>query len=122
MRLRYKIWLDQEGKAFGTGPAEILQSVDRCGSLSAASRELGISYTKAWRIIKQAEERLGLQLLQRESGGKDGGASVLTGEGRAFLQKYRDFSREVDAALRELYQKYFPEADRQESRPKGDEP
>lgn len=107
MRLKYKIWLDNEGKAFGAGPSEILNSVDSSGSLSAAARELGISYTKAWRIINMAENRLGFKLLTRESGGKHGGNSLLTEEGRQFLHKYGSFNREADELLLQLFEKYF---------------
>lgn len=109
MRLKYKLWLDHEGKAFGSGPSEILTSVDRYGSLSAAARELGISYSKAWKIVNMAEARLGLKFLQRESGGKHGGTSILTEEGRLFLQRYYDFSREAEDLLLKLYNKYFAE-------------
>lgn len=107
MKLKYKVWLDHEGKAFGAGPAEILKCVDSSGSLSAAARDLGISYTKAWRIINMAEERLGFKLLLRETGGKNGGNSLLTEEGRTFLQQYSSFMREADEQLQVLFDKYF---------------
>lgn len=50
MRLAYKIWLDNNGKAFGEGPYELLTRVERTGSLNRAAAEMGMSYNKAWRL------------------------------------------------------------------------
>jgi len=50
VRLRYKVWLEHEelGKAFGDGPLEVLERVERSGSLRQAAAEMGMSYNKAW--------------------------------------------------------------------------
>lgn len=69
MRLRYKIWLETEGKAFGEGPLQLLRQVDKLGSLSMAAQELNMSYSKAWKLINLLESNLGFKLLQREIGG-----------------------------------------------------
>ena len=78
MRLAYKIWLDYRGRAFGDGPARLLDGVERAGSLRKAATELGMSYNKAWRILHAAEQRLGFALLDRSVGGSLGGGSHLT--------------------------------------------
>ena len=39
-KLRYKIWLDQDGKAFGQGPYHLLAGIKETGSLSQAARQL----------------------------------------------------------------------------------
>ncbi len=107
MRLRYKVWLETEGKAFGEGPLKILRKVDELGSLSKTARELNMSYSKAWKLINFLEKNLGFKLLQREAGGSGGGGSYLTAEARALMQKYENFSLEADQALQNLFHKYF---------------
>ena len=78
MRLRYKVWLDYGGRAFGDGPARLLDEMQRTGSLRKAAAELGMSYNKAWRIIHAAEQRLNFSLLDRSVGGSLGGGLHLT--------------------------------------------
>jgi len=107
VKLCYKIWLDNNGKAFGEGPYDLLKRVDRLGSLSKAAREINMSYNQAWKLINMLEKRLGFKLLQREVGGSQGGGSFLTEEARELMDKYGKFSRESEEALNKLYQKYF---------------
>jgi len=107
MRLCYKIWLDQNGKAFGTGPYRIFTKIEQHGSLRKAAEELNLSYSKAWRIVNMVEERLGFKFVEREAGGACGGGSRLTEEGRAFVKKYAQFIDEAECCLRRAYEKHF---------------
>ena len=107
MRLAYKIWLDHRGRAFGDGPARLLNGVERSGSLSKAALELGMSYNKAWRILHAAEQRLGFSLLDRRVGGSLGGGSHLTPQARDLMTRYRALGTEVDEALETLFQRHF---------------
>lgn len=81
--------------------------VDETGSLHQAAKLMGMSYNKAWRAMRQAEEHLGIQLLRRRTGGADGGGSVLTEDGVQLMERFRAFLDEADADLARLYQKYF---------------
>ena len=55
----------------------------------SACQVQGISYSKAWKMVKLAEEQLGLTFLERQTGGSGGGSSSLTEEGRQFIARYR---------------------------------
>ncbi|HHY04368.1 MAG TPA: LysR family transcriptional regulator [Thermoanaerobacterales bacterium] len=108
MKLESRFWLEQGGeKVFGKGPCVLLETVDRLGTLNKAAAELGMSYSKAWSIIKRAEKQLGFLLMERTTGGVDGGGSSLTPEGKQLIKNYRLFCEEADAFLDELYKKYF---------------
>jgi molybdate transport system regulatory protein len=108
MRLAFKLWLtDEEGKAFGPGPAQLLSQVEETGSLRQAAAQLGMSYNKAWWNIKTMERRLGYSLLERTVGGNSGGGSRLTEPGRELLNRYRALEAEAAEMLRELAQKHF---------------
>lgn len=95
-------------KFFGEGPLRLLRAVERTGSLRAAATEMEMAYSKATKLIKQAETSLGFPLTTRSTGGKDGGGSVLTSEGKRFLEQYEAYR---DACIREnrrLYREHFP--------------
>ena len=107
MRLMYKLWLDYRGRAFGDGPARLLDGVQEWGSLRKAALELGMSYNKAWRILRAAEQRLGFPLLDRSVGGSLGGGSHLTAEARDLARRYKGLAADADRALEAVFQKHF---------------
>ena len=86
------IFTDDDGnKFFGEGPMQLLRAIERTGSLRAAAMEMEMAYSKANKLLKQAEEKLGFRLTARSAGGKDGGGSVLTAEGRQLLRQYEAY-------------------------------
>ena len=107
MRLDYKIWLECRGRAFGDGPARLLDGVERAGSLRKAAAELSMSYNKAWRILHAAEQRLGFSLLDRSVGGSQGGGSLLTSEGRDLLHRYRALMADASESLEAVFARHF---------------
>jgi len=107
MRIAYKVWLDNNGKAFGEGPYRVLKQIEKTGSLHQAAIDLKISYRKAWLIINNVEEKLGFDFLERKVGGLSGGGSHITPSGKAFLEKYEDFRKELVEVLENAYYKHF---------------
>ena len=107
MHLRYKLWLDNEGKAFGDGPYALLEGVQRTGSLSRACAELRMSYNKGWRLMREMELRLGFSLIERRTGGVEGGGSELTPEAIDLMRRFRALKTEADACLQDLYRRHF---------------
>ena len=99
---------DSGEKFFGEGPCRLLRLVEETGSLRCAAASMEMAYSKALKLVKQAEEALGFPLTQRSAGGKDGGGSTLTPEGRTFLRQYEAYRDACVQANRELYAKYFP--------------
>lgn len=95
-------------KFFGEGPCRLLRCVEKTGSLRAAAMEMEMAYSKASKILKQAEANLGFSLTTRSAGGKDGGGSVLTPEGRRWLQQYEAYRNACVRANQDLYRRYFP--------------
>ena len=100
---------DDEGtKFFGEGPCRLLRNVEKTGSLRAAAMEMGMAYSKASKLLKQAEETLGFSLTTRSAGGKDGGGSVLTPEGKQWLERYEQYRKACINANRSLFRQHFP--------------
>ncbi|MDP2970188.1 MAG: LysR family transcriptional regulator [Deltaproteobacteria bacterium] len=107
MKLAYKLWLDSNGKAFGDGPYELLKRVKKTNSLRQAAFQMSMSYSKAWRLIRTLEQRLGFPLLERKVGGHSGGGSRVTPQARTLMQKYGRFRKDVKEALERIYQRHF---------------
>jgi molybdate transport system regulatory protein len=107
MRIAYKVWLDNNGKAFGEGPYRLLRNVERTGSLWKAAAEMGMSYSKAWRLMRNLEKRLNFPLLERHAGGASGGGSSITPQARDLLGRYEKFRKDVQASLEKIYKKHF---------------
>ena len=120
MRLEYKLWLDYRGRAFGDGPARLLDGVEEAGSLRKAAAELGMSYNKAWRILHAAEQRLGFPLLDRSVGGSLGGGSHLTPEAQDLMRRYRALMADASTVLDAAFERHF--ADWEDPQPAGADP
>jgi len=80
---------------------ELLEAVERSGSISAAANAMGIQYRLAWNRIHEMEERLGLPLVQTTVGGKGGGGAQLTPEARIIVQHLRAMFAAIDAEVQE---------------------
>jgi molybdate transport system regulatory protein len=86
---RIKVWLEIDGRyACGFGLCEVLQAVDRTGSIKQAAGELGKSYRYIWGRIKKTEQVLGRQLVETQIGGKDSHRSFLTPMARKLVQEF----------------------------------
>lgn len=95
-------------KFFGEGPCRLLRCVEKTGSLRAAAMEMEMAYSKASKLLKQAEANLGFSLTTRSAGGKDGGGSVLTPEGSQWLSRYEAYRDACVKANQALYRQFFP--------------
>ena len=78
----------QKSAQFGPGIAALCRGVREVGSLNAAAKNMGMAYSKAWRIITETEESLGFQMLVRD--GAHG--STLTPEAERILEAYDKLS------------------------------
>ncbi len=92
----------ESGSLFGRGIASLCLGVRETGSLNAAAKGMGMAYSKAWRIIKDTEETLDVQLLLRD--GAHG--STLTEDGNRLLDAYlaieEHLSAEADRLFKEM--------------------
>ena len=99
--LSVRLFTDE--KCFGPGVATLMQLVQSCHSLRAAAMQMGMAYSKAWTILKTAEDKLGFKLLHSTTGGKHGGGAQLTERGEALLAAYTRYCQ----TLREFAQRQF---------------
>lgn len=68
---------------------DLLEAIERTGSISAGARELGLSYRRAWDLVDTMNHCFKHPLVAGIKGGKGGGGAQLTPEGRHMLELYR---------------------------------
>ena len=108
MNVKLKLWIEKDNEAvFGDGRCELLNLIDRTGSMNKAAKELKMSYRKAWGDVKLMEERLSVKLVETRSGGKGGGGANLTPAARELLEKYESFRSDLDEIINNRFKEYF---------------
>lgn len=95
LRYSFRLYIVLGGRrVLGKGGAQILEAVDRLGSISGAASELQMSYRFVWNYVRRMEERLGKQVIVTRRGGalhnrrKGGGGTELTRIARTLLESY----------------------------------
>lgn len=86
-RLRLRI-VFPDGRWMGPGKAELLERIDRTGSISAAGREMGMSYKRAWQLVEAMNALFREPLVESVRGGAKGGGATVTETGRKALEAY----------------------------------
>ena len=104
-RLTVRLFTDR--KCFGPGVAELLHHVEAQHSLRAAAGAMEMAYSKAWKMIKNAEECLGFRLLNSAAGGKNGGGATLTPEAARLLADYDAYSSALKREAERLFAAHF---------------
>lgn len=93
LEIKYKIWLEADKHVvFGQGRRELLEAIEECKSLSAAAKELNMSYRAAWGRIRASEERLGIKLVDHGSGQ----AMHLTKEAGILLAEFEELEEKLN--------------------------
>jgi molybdate transport system regulatory protein len=82
----------------GPGKIDLLEAIDREGSISAAGRALGMSYKRAWDLVDAMNKLLGVAVVAASTGGYRGGGATLTDAGRNLVADYRAIERAAQRA------------------------
>ena len=85
--------------ALGPGKVNLLEEIDRSGSISRAARELGLSYRRAWTLVDTMNKIFKSSLVEGSAGGKKGGGAHLTPLGKKIAKTYRTMESKVEAAM-----------------------
>lgn len=85
----------------GPGKADLLDAIERTGSITASAKDLGMSYRRAWLLIDEVARLFKRPVVDRAQGGAQGGGARLTDFGRALLAAYRRIEARTSAAVRE---------------------
>jgi len=102
-----RLWLAADKKFFGPGVARLLMLIVKTGAIKAACAEMGVSYTKARKMVALVESELGCAIVISQQGGQHGSSSALTETGKELLVRYKMFESECEVLVKEAYAKSF---------------
>ncbi len=88
-----------ENIAIGQGKADLLEAIERSGSISAAARELNMSYRKAWMLMDEMNQCFRSPVVLATKGGPRGGGAQVTPLGRDALARFRRIQAKASAAI-----------------------
>ncbi len=92
--------LGASAAAMGPGKAELVERIARAGSISAAAREMGMSYRRAWQLVESLNGTFDEPVLSTAIGGARGGGSRVTPFGRRLVARFRAMEGKASAAIR----------------------
>jgi molybdate transport system regulatory protein len=94
------LWIEGNGtRFFGPGPVELLEHIEKTGSINQAAKQMGMSYKKAWDIINRLNTMASSPLVITATGGEKGGGSFISEEAKEMITYHR--------LLRERFRKFL---------------
>jgi molybdate transport system regulatory protein len=97
------IWFQKSQNRFlGGDRIALLEKIDELGSINSAAKAAGISYKTAWHLVNMMNNLSEKPLVDRMTGGKGGGGTLLTREGKQVIEKYRIVQEEHRKFLENL--------------------
>ena len=103
------VWLEREGTyLLGQREAQLLEAVERVGSIKEAAKTVALSYRTAWARIQTLEHALGQPMVRSRAGGPGGGATSLTPEGKELVRSVLELSRRIEGTVEREYRSPLP--------------
>jgi molybdate transport system regulatory protein len=97
-RASLRIEIDH-ARRVGPGKIRLLELIRSTGSISAAARQMEMSYRRAWLLIDEVNGALKAPVVATATGGSGGGGAVLTPFGEALIAAYRDIEADATAMV-----------------------
>jgi len=94
LQIKGRLWVEKDGQTFVSwGRVVLLQRIDDTGSVSAAAKSMGMSFSHAWHLVENMNALAEEPLVSKQAGGKGGGGAWLTPAGKKAVA---DFWKLVD--------------------------
>ncbi len=97
------LWLNKNRKAFlQSRRIELLEKIEEFGSITKASKAAGMSYKGAWDAVNSMNNLADKPLTLNVTGGRSGGGTSLTEEGRNLIRMFRLVEAQHQSALQSI--------------------
>jgi molybdate transport system regulatory protein len=105
LKLRSAQWIVDEHNniIIGKGRADILENIQRTGSINQAAKVMKMSYKAVWSKIKATEKHLNIKIVHADR--KDG--SSLSIEGKELLENYKRLKNKCMSADDKIFSSIF---------------
>jgi molybdate transport system regulatory protein len=108
MQPQVNLWIEIDGQVvLSRWRIELLAAIAETGSISGGAERMGVSYRRAWEKIQEMEQRLGVNLLETQTGGPGGGGAHLTQAAKDYIARFRQFSNGIDTYVQRHFQEAF---------------
>lgn len=108
MEPRFNLWVEIGGEVvLSKWRLELLEQIERTGSISSAAEAMEVPYRRAWEKIHEMESRLGESLVETEVGGPGGGGARLTPLAQDLMRRFRAFAAQLDGEIQDRFQAAF---------------
>ena len=100
LTVKSKLWIvGEQGTFLGEGRIVLLQAIEKHGSISKAARSMKMSYVKAWKLVESMNNVSDRPFVIRKSGGKGGGGTTLTSDGKKAIAFYNTVNEKCQMYL-----------------------
>lgn len=108
MKAKVKVWIEdnENNLVFGGGKTQILEYIDQTGSISEASKKVGMNYKKAWTHIKILQEFIDDELVIANKGRGSGG-TVLTAKAKEIIKNYKILQDDINEFTNKRFEELF---------------
>lgn len=97
LKINFRIWFYKDtNKLLGKGRIELLELIQKTGSISKAAKVMEMSYRQAWQMVEEMNERAESPLVEKQLGGKSGGGATLTILGRKYIKAFHEMNLKVE--------------------------
>ncbi len=108
MQAHANFWIEKDGEVvLSSWRVNLLEAVAETGSITSAALKMGISYRRAWEKIHECEERLGVKLVETQTGGTGGGGSYLTPIASDYVMRFKKFTAGLDNIVALRFEEVF---------------
>ena len=101
-----RIWISKKEETFlGYGRVVLLERIKNYGSITKAAKSMGMSYRNAWELVASMNKLSEKPLVDRFTGGKGGGGTVLTKHGEKAIVLFWKLRSDLIAFLKKKEKK-----------------
>ncbi|MDT8317368.1 MAG: LysR family transcriptional regulator [bacterium] len=101
--LKARIWIDAGGETYlAPGRVTLLERIAEYGSITGAAKSMEMSYRHAWLLVDDMNGKAPKPLVVRASGGKGGGGTHLTDEGKRAIKTFNELQRKLGKFIKTL--------------------
>jgi len=96
-QIKTSFWIDLDGsRCFGKGKMQLLEWIEKTGSINKAAKQMNMSYKKAWTMIAELNQQFAKPMVVTQSGGKEGGGTELTDDAKQLMKYYIELNQRID--------------------------
>lgn len=108
MQPKSNLWIEKDGEVvLSRWRVNLLRAIDETGSISAAAEKMKVSYHRAWEKLHEMETRLGVALVETQTGGEHGGGARLTATAHDYVARFEQFSQGIDETVARRFAQAF---------------